>query len=453
MSLARSLAVKLCILGLLMAVFFGSASWAQSRGVQSKRAKATPTVSGASAAADQGVQSRLDEIEQQVKKSGAELESIQRERREVSLALGKLKGNLVALQQQSRSLAAELEEIASKEQGSLKELERIQFELDRFSQFAAIRVRSLLKQNAFMGAERPVYLAVLPWVATDGFDVAPTSYLLERVGRKEQQALLALQQQRRLAEEAGRELDTIRAGKLETQDKLAGQELKVLESQKTLAATEQSLKEKEQKLKTAVVALRAQALRLETVVRSITEAQASKAAVERPKVPTPTALSGGVASAGVIRAPQEDTAFVGRGLASSRGSLPLPVFGRVIRGFGKQRFEEFSDLIFHRGIEFGQLTDQTVRAVAEGRVMYSGTMPGYGLVVILDHGQRYYTVNGRLGTSLVTVGQILRAGQELGLASSGDLSGRMFYFEIRLGGTPQDPAKYLKSEALRAAAG
>ncbi len=141
--------------------------------------------------------------------------------------------------------------------------------------------------------------------------------------------------------------------------------------------------------------------------------------------------------------PKVDTRpFSGRGLASARGSLPLPVDGLLVQKFGKQRHEEFSDILFVKGLEFKGDVGAQVKAVADGKVVLSQVLPGYGNVIIVDHGKRYYTLYGRLAGSLKNVGDVVTKGEVVAVIGEPDHRGRNFYFELRVKGKPVNPLKF-----------
>ena len=80
------------------------------------------------------------------------------------------------------------------------------------------------------------------------------------------------------------------------------------------------------------------------------------------------------------------------------------------------------------------------------RVAYAAALHGYGLTVVLDHGQGVVSVYAHAAVLLVAVGDPVARGQELGrIGDSGSLRGPLLYFEIREGGKPSDPARWLRS--------
>ena len=81
--------------------------------------------------------------------------------------------------------------------------------------------------------------------------------------------------------------------------------------------------------------------------------------------------------------------FRGGGLAGMAGKMPLPVSGKLIQRYGKHRHDDFSEVLFNKGWEFTSPVGARASAVAPGKVVFNQLLPGYGNVVILDHGQRY----------------------------------------------------------------
>ncbi len=115
-----------------------------------------------------------------------------------------------------------------------------------------------------------------------------------------------------------------------------------------------------------------------------------------------------------------------------KGRLSLPVRGNIIpqkRG---------------RGIIIEAPKDSPVRAVFSGMVIYSGWFEGYGNIIILDHGDKYYTVSGHASKVLKRVNEPVAEGEVIALVGdTGSIRGPRLYFEIRYKGKPQDPLEWL----------
>jgi len=129
---------------------------------------------------------------------------------------------------------------------------------------------------------------------------------------------------------------------------------------------------------------------------------------------------------------------------SLRSKLPAPVVAPIAKRFGRVVDAEFHTQTFHKGVEFDAAMGTPVRAVAAGLVRLAGWFRGYGKIVILDHGDEYFTVLGHLEKIRVDVGDNILSGAVIGtVGDTGSLLGARLYFEIRHGSEPQDPADWL----------
>ena len=83
-------------------------------------------------------------------------------------------------------------------------------------------------------------------------------------------------------------------------------------------------------------------------------------------------------------------------------------------------------------------------AAAAGTVIYAGWTSGYGNIVVLDHGRGLSTAYGHNSRLLVGVGATVAQGAVIALSgNTGRSTGPHVHFEVRLGGTPVDPMRYL----------
>ena len=127
-----------------------------------------------------------------------------------------------------------------------------------------------------------------------------------------------------------------------------------------------------------------------------------------------------------------------------RGQLPSPVEGELGVRFGRVVDRDHQTATFRKGVVWIAPLGTPVRAVAAGRVRYAGRFRGYGDVVILDHGDDYFTVSAHLDSIDVALGESVGAGAELGrVGESGSLEGPRLYFEVRRGGDALDPGDWL----------
>ena len=142
------------------------------------------------------------------------------------------------------------------------------------------------------------------------------------------------------------------------------------------------------------------------------------------------------ALAAAIRDAQTGAGSSGTGVSES--GLIWPVDGPVVSGFGMRWGR------MHEGIDIVVPTGTEVRASGGGTVIHSGWLGGYGLLVVLDHGNGLATAYAHNSVLLTAVGQRVSQGQTISLSgSTGNSSGPHVHFEVRVNGVAVDPLLYL----------
>lgn len=103
----------------------------------------------------------------------------------------------------------------------------------------------------------------------------------------------------------------------------------------------------------------------------------------------------------------------------------------------------------HTGLDFAGPTGTPLLAVADGTVISVGWGGAYGNLTKLDHGGGLQTWYAHQSATDVQAGQQVTAGQTIGrLGSTGNVTGPHLHFEVRQGGTPTDPAPWLRSRGV-----
>jgi septal ring factor EnvC (AmiA/AmiB activator) len=135
----------------------------------------------------------------------------------------------------------------------------------------------------------------------------------------------------------------------------------------------------------------------------------------------------------------------GIGLGALYGKLDWPVKGELLSGFGKTRHREYAAEVFRNGIDIRVSLGQDIKAVEKGTVAFADRFAGYGKMIIVDHGERYYTVYAHLAEILKKNGDSVKRSETLGLAGDSDsLAGAKLYFELRKDGRSVDPLPWFK---------
>ena len=125
----------------------------------------------------------------------------------------------------------------------------------------------------------------------------------------------------------------------------------------------------------------------------------------------------------------------------------LPVEGQYTSYFGLRNHPILQEKRFHEGVDIAAAEGTPVKASRHGVVKEAGWLGGYGLTVVLDHGDDYQTVYAHLSRIDVRSGETVFQGQVIGTVGSTGLStGPHLHFEIRQHGTPVDPLLFLPKQ-------
>lgn len=127
--------------------------------------------------------------------------------------------------------------------------------------------------------------------------------------------------------------------------------------------------------------------------------------------------------------------------AERRGHLAWPLLeGRLSAPFGSTKPD--SDLSLD-GVLLVAQEGEEVRAVYDGRVVYADWLRGFGMLLVIDHGDGYMSLYGHNEALLKEVGEWVAAGEVVALAgNSGGRDEPVLYFAIRRNGEPVDPATW-----------
>jgi septal ring factor EnvC (AmiA/AmiB activator) len=127
----------------------------------------------------------------------------------------------------------------------------------------------------------------------------------------------------------------------------------------------------------------------------------------------------------------------------SKGRLPFPIEGKIIKGYKRSGSKGLKP---QKGIFIEGPSDAEIKAVFHGRVDFSGRLKGYGEVIIINHGSRFFTISANLFQRKKKEGDVLEEGETIGrVGGKGPSKGKgRLYFEIRKAGKNLDPLKWLK---------
>lgn len=350
----------------------------------------------------------LAEIERQAKEKreaagklkGQETKAIG-DLRKTEKSLNTTRGRLRNLQRQRKKLDGEL-------QATQVDLERAQIALDQQRAKLATRLRNMYKQGAARELEYLLSTSTIPQL------LARWDFLV-----------MVAEQDRLLLEDVQRRKEDVQSSKQKLEinlGKVAQNENTTAAERKRLASLQRRRSNQVERIKSEREAYEAAAEELERTARQIKELLAQLERQRRQGLP-----------------------FVGQ-FAEGRGQLAWPVQGQLVGRFGNEKHPKWGTTTVNNGVDIQAAMGTPVRAVARARVEYTSEDFGtYGQMIILNHGDGYYTLYGHLSEIGVTQGQEIDSGTVIGrVGDTGSLKGTVLHFEVRQGGTALNPQDWLQ---------
>ncbi|MFZ5724450.1 MAG: murein hydrolase activator EnvC family protein [Pseudomonadota bacterium] len=352
--------------------------------------------------------------------AGDELEQVRKKIAQAQERLADIRGELSRGQSQLRDaekraarIAAELRTIRRKERELAASLGRLDAERAALDRQAAGQARALARdmRDAWqLGRSSPMR----SWLSADD----------------PQRAARLARYYEYVQRDRAKRLDAFRA----TKERLAAAREKIAAEQQRLAATRSELAEHEREADKARAERRSAVAQLAGELKSrrntLERLRADEAALKRVLETARDAFRD---------IPPE---AVGSPLRQRKGKLRWPAVGRIAAGYGSPLAEGKLTL---NGIVIAAAEGSEVRAVHHGRVVYADWLRGYGLLSIVDHGDGFLTVYGYNQSLLRNVGDWVKEGEPIAtVGTSGGRTTAGLYFELRAGGEPQDPARWLR---------
>jgi septal ring factor EnvC (AmiA/AmiB activator) len=336
----------------------------------------------------------LRRVDEQVGRSSRALRDAERQLAEEQRALAALQARRDALQ---AGVAGKRAELAS--------LLRAAYRVD-----AQAPLKALLSQDSVAGAQRA--LAYHGYLQRDRIArIQALTGELEQVAALERDIVARRDRLAAMQRERGAQLAVLERARRERAGTVAALERRF----HARAEREQALGRDAKALQRLLAQLRAAAAKAEAARR----AAASK--------PRPAA---GSAPRAVASAP-----------ALQVGGLSWPVAGSLLAGYGGT----LPDGRGSEGVLVGAPAGTTVKAVADGQVVFADWMNGYGLILIVDHGNGYMSLYAHNDALLRDAGQAVKRGDAVATVGNSGGQGRpALYFELRRNGKPVDPKGWLQ---------
>lgn len=128
--------------------------------------------------------------------------------------------------------------------------------------------------------------------------------------------------------------------------------------------------------------------------------------------------------------------------SQQKSKLPWPSHGKVVAEYGSSVANGKLTL---NGIRFGNKENDAVSSVYSGRVIFANWIRGFGLLLIVDHGDQYMSLYGNNKSLTKETGDWVRVGETIAISSESTTSQETgLYFEIRKQGKPLNPRKWLR---------
>lgn len=373
-----------------------------------------------------GIKSRIDKEQREIREARKKQQVIEAELLETEEKRTKVTNQQAAIRAQVTRIDEDIERAKSALAESEMKLQKLRI---------VFRERLVSNYKMLNEAAGVSYLVT----ATSATDLLRRTSYLSRISQQDEANLRLLQEQMRIVEEHRTGLEKLRRDRKEQLTELAALESgfrQAEERKRGLILKQQNeVKESERAIRSLQQTIRNLEMLLETLTGGEEE------------IPQPPPV--GVPEVQPTRPPfttrEQPAPFMGRGLEPLRGALLFPASGRLLQTYGKQRHEEFSEVLFRKGIEMEVAPSEGIRSIAPGRVVVEQELPGIGLTVIVDHGERYYSLYGRLRESLKHKGEEVGRGDVIGKPATNDAQGRSFYFELRYRGKAVDPGPFFKN--------
>jgi murein hydrolase activator len=356
---------------------------------------------------------KAESVHRQLRQAQSDLDTTSRREKAILDEFNTAEEALDRARQQVRATQADMAELDAKIEDIDTQSRKLQKELDTGETYAAKRLSALYKLN-WLGR---IHLLA---TADSFFDFINRRSSLQRILAQDDALLEGLNNDKIALESLLTQLNAKKAEKrsleLTLKDRIGGLSDRQAQRKALLAKIRS-----EKTLEVAALnALREAAANLDTTVMHI--------APSVPKVTPP------------LENKSDDKSF-----DAYKGLLSWPVRGKIISFFGPHRNKEYDVTNFESGIDIRAERGEPIRSVAAGYTIFSNWFNGFGNMMIIDHGDHYYTVYAHLEEVFKVKGDRVEKNEVIAtVGDSGSLMGPALHFEVRHRGKPVDPMKWIR---------
>jgi len=385
------------------------------------------------------------ETERRLERVRKELRDVASERRRLEGQRGEAARELRAADEQVAASTRALRDTRirlAEEQAALVKLQARRVELESTVEARRAELAALVRAAYTIGDEAALKLMLAQdRVADAGRLLTYHRYLQQqrstriaelRAEMEELDGLEAAIQDRRAALEAAQVEQRTQLAKVETDRSQRAQAVKSIESRfEDRSAREKALGRDARSLERVLAQLREAARRAEAERRAAAAAAREREARE----------ARDAQASGRPRPPPRPPTQVARNAAPQVGGLGWPISGSLLTPYGGKLPDGRSST----GILIGAPAGTTVKAVADGTVVFAEWMTGYGMLLIVDHGNGYMSLYAHNDGLQKNVGDAVRRGDTVATVGNSGGQGRSgLYFELRQNGTPVNPTTWLQ---------
>lgn len=385
------------------------------------------------------------DAERKLQKLRSELKGVAQERRQLDGQRGQATRQLREMDEKvarSGRTLAQTESALQEQQAALAALEKRRGELQGTLGRQRQELAGLLRAADRLGNHAPLKLLLSQDTVADGTRSLAYHRYLQRERSQRIHALTAdLQELDRVRTQIDSRQQALQATHQQQKQQVAALASDRRQREQAVAALEKQFKDRSEREK----ALGQDAKALETLLANL-RAAAARAEAERRAAARRAAAEKAAADKAVAqgRTPPRATKVppaVASAPAPKVGGLGWPLSGNLLARYGGR----LPDGRTSSGVLIGASAGSTVTAVADGTVVFSDWMTGYGMILIVDHGNGYMSLYAHNDALLKDAGATVRRGDAVAkVGNSGGQGVAALYFELRRNGQPVNPDSWLQ---------
>ena len=372
-----------------------------------------------------------------------ELADVAAERRRIEGQRGAASTQLRAVDEQlghSGRALSETESSLARQQASLAQLQQRRDALQSTMGARRAELATLLRAAYTVGSAAPLKLMLAQDRVADANRVLTWHRYLQRERVQRIAELTAqLREIDTLEQQIVQQRSALDAARQQQREQLA----QLQRDRSTRAQTVAELEQRYRDRRSREQALGSDAKSLERLLAQLRAAAAREAErrTAAARAARSTSKPGSSGKPGTASRPRQAAPVIANAAPIQVGGLGWPLSGTLLAGYGGTLPGGGTS----SGLLIGANTGATVKAVANGKVVFADWMNGYGLILIIDHGNGYMSLYAHNEALLRDAGDDVRRGDPVAsVGNSGNQPRPGLYFELRRNGQPVNPGTWLQ---------